>query len=338
MGWMYRWTVSVALALPALPAMAYDWADDHHRYTQDPQFNHSKAICAQLKDRKPPSSDYPTAEQRKELKGCKPRDLYYGILGSKKDPVKARLCALSSKQNSGTDFLMMIYANGMGVKRDLDLATHYACTIEGAAAFESKGRVEHLQALKSKPKETFDYCDDITSSYGTSYCAYIRNQISEAKRKARIRQMADKWPEDQRYVFDYLEIMRDNYVEASGFNEIDSSGSLSGYYAIQHRGSLTDAFYTVLDKVTGTGKIPRQSLTHHQATTTLEKNYRRLMKNNGSKYGTVKRDNIAATQPEWESYRDAWINFVKTYYPKVSAEQLDTWLMAQRIAVLQKIY
>lgn len=45
---------------------------------------------------------------------------------------------------------MQIYANGLGVPRNLELATEYACQIWSAPA-ESDGRVLHLQALAANP-------------------------------------------------------------------------------------------------------------------------------------------------------------------------------------------
>ena len=122
----------------------------------------SAAVCKRLEDRAPPAADRPTPAQARALKDCDSEALYYGEKGPP-DFVKARLCAFQEDDEgkgdsrtedvfAGQTILMQLYANGLGgVKRDLDQATAYACAIDGAPA-EVDGRVQHLQALKTRPE------------------------------------------------------------------------------------------------------------------------------------------------------------------------------------------
>jgi hypothetical protein len=67
-----------------------------------------------------------------------------------------RACAEEARENS---VLAMLYANGLGVARDLDLATKYACRERGTR-MEVQLRVEHLMALrKAAPGARYDHCD-----------------------------------------------------------------------------------------------------------------------------------------------------------------------------------
>src|ERR1051326_796884 len=146
-----------------------------------------------------PENDRPAAEDGTELAGCISEDLYYGI-GRRADPVKARKCAYL-EMNAGTDYvfsgkaiLMMIYANGKGVRHNTELALRLACEIEGAPA-EIEGRIAHLQELKqaSISAEAFDLCDDISSGSMTAARAIHNEKIEETRRQKRLNEMVAKW-------------------------------------------------------------------------------------------------------------------------------------------------
>lgn len=115
------------------------------------------AACESLKNLSLPSRDVPPASMAASLKGCSSEALYYGI-GVPKDPVRARQCAYLERQDpdtgwpnlfAGTGMLMTIYANGIGVPRNLDIAMKFACEIDGAPA-EEEGWLAHLQKLKNE--------------------------------------------------------------------------------------------------------------------------------------------------------------------------------------------
>ena len=170
---------SIAIAAAAAGgAQVWDWSTADDELSSGSGFASSKAICRQVRHREPPAEDAPSAAEAAALKGCSSEALYYGI-GVKADPVKARQCALLELREkrddsvfSGRTMLMTIYANGVGARRDLDLATHFACGIEGAP-MESHGRVSHLSELKAEgwTGRDFHFCDDITSGYAGGFCA-----------------------------------------------------------------------------------------------------------------------------------------------------------------------
>src|SRR5205085_1236698 len=100
----------------------------------------TQALCEAARNAVPPASDWPSAAEAAGLKSCLSESLYEGI-GMKKDPVRARKCALlemathrtTGPEFSGPHILMMIYANGEGVRRDYDIATHWACALTESA-------------------------------------------------------------------------------------------------------------------------------------------------------------------------------------------------------------
>src|SRR5438270_10399925 len=72
-------------------------------FGQKPMFDPgTQAICEKVKDVAVPSADLPTAEEKKDLAGCRSQDLYFG-LDAAKDPVKARKCAFTEIDRGVTE-------------------------------------------------------------------------------------------------------------------------------------------------------------------------------------------------------------------------------------------
>ena len=96
-----------------------------------------KASCRRARDVALPAGDQPDAGKRGQLEKCKSEELFYGI-GRKADPDQARLCAYIERADGdrvvfgGSAMLMTIYATGLGAPRNIPLAIHLACDLDGA--------------------------------------------------------------------------------------------------------------------------------------------------------------------------------------------------------------
>ena len=121
--------------------------------------NFQEPMCKKFNTLTIPAADLPTAEEKKALQGCSATNLYYGI-GTPIDYVKARQCAFSKKNDqvdllNDYDILAMIYANGQGIKKNLGLATQFACVNQ--IHFDPQ-----CSNIESEPNTTtlFDHCSD----------------------------------------------------------------------------------------------------------------------------------------------------------------------------------
>lgn len=125
---------------------------------------------------------------------CKAFDYYDKLSQAKASQAEwngVRACAVDIQDDT---VLSMLFANGLGVTRNLDLATRYACRAGGAYA-EVTARIAHLQALKaSAPATRYDQCDDITSGYMAVICAGIAEQQAGKVRHAFIAQLRRQLP------------------------------------------------------------------------------------------------------------------------------------------------
>lgn len=110
-----------------------------------------KEICDSTSNVVIPKTDIPTAEDMATLKDCNSGSFYYGLPFNQYDEplndmdkqvdvdyIKARKCALLDKSTQIQDFLsdygvlISIYANGLEVKKNLDIAIHYACRLNSS--------------------------------------------------------------------------------------------------------------------------------------------------------------------------------------------------------------
>jgi len=309
----------------------------------------SVAICHRLAGRAPPPADRPTAAQREALKGCSSEALYYGELGAP-NFVKARLCAFvededgmgtSAEQDvfSGQTILMQLYANGLGgVRRDLDQATAYACTLDGAPA-EIEGRVAHLQALKSKPQtKRFDYCDDITSGLAEGFCATRDADIAKRGRAAKTAAIEARVPVAARPALAALRKASDAFVDARG-GEVDESGTARAEMEIDAEEAVRNAFTVHLAQLID-GRWPQASPAQAKAAdAALNIAYGKAMAYLAStdNLSTVKPDDTRKAQRAWIRYRDAFLAFARAASPATAPEAIAAQLTQERIKDLQDL-
>ena len=207
---MNRWiAASCALLLTAAASapQRYDWGAEKLAETYGAEIASDAAstqnACRGRLTAEPPASDWPSTSERSGLKDCDSEALFYGI-GRPADPVAARKCALIEREQevgpnapdfaglgysyfSGTGILAMIYANGTGAARNLDVAIHMACGVEDApAASESRiGELLERQAGKGRGG-SFEICEDATSGVSAGYCAGHADRLAEQSRKQQI--------------------------------------------------------------------------------------------------------------------------------------------------------
>jgi len=334
---------AAALGLCALAAAsAQDWSENKDEITSG--MTQSKAICRGVLHRDPPAADRPDARTAASLKGCDSEKLYYGI-GMKADPVRARQCAFLEMQKepdegifAGRTMLMTIYANGVGAKRDLDVATHLACGLEGAPA-EVDGRVTHLAELKSKgwTGNDFDFCDDITSGLAMGYCADHAANVAAPARDAKIAALASGFAPAEKQAFEALRKAHAAFVDAHGDGEVDMSGTARAAMEIEAQEGARDEFVDILQRL-ASGRAP--AFTHAQfvaADAKLNQAYRKALAEAGppDAVGAVQKEGIRDAQRAWLRYRDAFLAFAALKYPQVTRDSLSAWLTEKRTKMLE---
>jgi len=332
LGWM---TAGVALAQPSAPPGAYpnteNFGVDVDR--QAPWFKE----CMRVEKVRPGATPPAPAS-------CKAFD-YYSKRGqavtTSAEWQGVRACAVAAQDHG---VLAMLYANGLGVTRNLDLATHYACRAGGAYS-EVRGRVEHLQALqKSPPGTSYDQCDDVTSGYMGGICASIGARQSEKIRQAYLARLRSQLPAAQVAAFDQLVAATEALANARG-DETDLSGTARGMMvagAVAREREWLREHLAAFEK--GQFKAPgAPPLAVVDAR--LNRLYKVLMvapvtdkaQPDRLPDSTVTKTAVRAAQRLWLANRDAWVRFAAVRYPALPPDRLKAMLTDWRARQLDRM-
>jgi len=297
--------------------------------------------CKKLQISDFPKTDLPTDSDKITLKDEQSSKYYYGI-GVPINYVKARKIAFLEMETangdvfSGAGILMMIYANGYSVPKNLELALSLACgNVDGAQA-EIEIRTAHLKKLEEKPSnKPFDICDDITSGYMDGWCANIRNQLAGSKREADIRALTAHWLPNELQAFRKLQQAAKTFFDTRVENEVDLSGTSRAAFQIEESSDLDISFLGILKRCEA-GTQPIYSTQEFiKADQELNAVYQSIVKNKAFDYGTVQQSGIRKTEKAWLIYRDSWVRFGKVKYPKMYSTSFKTFLTSDRITQLK---
>lgn len=314
----------VILILATLPPGRLDAAP----LALDPE---TTRVCATVREVVIPEHDRPAAAEGRELDGCHSIDLYTGI-GQPADPVAARRCAFAEMQRppepelGGRAVLMMLYANGRGVERRYDVALKLACEI-GGSPVDVAGRVHQLVDLRAAhyTGDGFHVCDHSSGRALYAACAALNERQDRRERDQQLGMIVGRWPERQRALFKALRAAADAFIVAHVRAEVD----LSGTFEVQEVAFHDREFVARVDQFDTHPPGAVSPAEARAAAVSLDKAVVAVPQD--------RRDRVARTQALWVAYRDAWGALGRVRYPKVPAETWQTWLVPDRIRMLERV-
>lgn len=265
---------------------------------------------------------------------CDSVSYYYGFAGKSGD-AEALKCAYRELKNpeivfGGAAILMMMYANGRGVKKDIDLALKYACLQPGSAE-ETSARIGHLNKLRNA-EETFDFCDDVKTDRMIKRCERVRAQPSREKRNARAQALMKNWTPADHENFRALRKTFRTFQDEHVSKEVDLSSGSSFRKMMDERDVLEESFLLKLERFER-GEFPAETADNTPA---MGQAFRIIQ---GSKHprGTVSAKGCQETQVAWLKYVDGWIAFSRARYPKLVPVNLVRELTGDRLVQLEKV-
>ena len=277
--------------------------------------------------------------------GCNAIDLYdrkrSQASTSQAEWDQVRACALAKNDN---DVLMMLYANGYGVPRDMDRAIHHACIVDFASKGEMEARIEHL-ASGPKPGQYIDVCDDIQSGRMGAVCTARREAQDRRLRDTRMERAARTLPATSRSAFTKLRQAAERYASEAGSAETDMQGTAAADFALQNQASLREqALQAMLDTIAG--KLPPASAEDFaQWDRQLNDAYGKVMAIPSIQDGhpdrigdsTIEHSAVRKDQRLWLAYRDAFLAFGASLPSGPGADAIRTLLTSQRTTALRAL-
>lgn len=334
-----------AAAAPTRVA-GFDWGNPGGELAQEARYARSQALCRAVAGREPPAADRPDPAIAASLANCDAEAHYFGI-GVPQNPARARLCAFTRNPTdqmlepfAGRAMLMMIYANGEGATRNLDVAIRLACTLEGAEPAEYDRRVTHLARLRDQNwrGHDFSYCDDIDPGLGTGLCASHRAALARPQREAAQRALIARWSPEQREAYEPLRRAFEEFVVASASGDLAQGGS--SYASLRNRleQGLRDQFAEMLQRLEA-GRAPVFTAAQFR-TEDLQLNQAyqaRLADERQFDAPGISPESIQNAQRAWLRYRDAFLAFAAVKYPRVARDRLAAWLTQNRSQIIPGI-
>jgi hypothetical protein len=301
----------------------------------DPQ---TTQICAVAQKVELPAGDRPGAGEIKALDGCNSQDLYFG-LDTQEDAVKARKCAYLEMDQGDLDLkirgrglLTMVYANGKGAARNLDVALRFACEMPGARQ-DIAGSVRALDRLKGMGAAGvgFGICDHSSGDILYRACANLEDRFDSVKREEKLQAVIANWPAQDKGAFEDLRQKAKAFFKSRASKEIDLRYTVE----VHEIGLLEDEFIEKLKQLES-GELPKY--THEQSVADEAQLSARMSQIDRMKDdptgGNVTQEGFKSTQRLWIAYRGAWKEFGGKKYPKVSADSWNAWLAEDRLAMM----
>lgn len=315
-------------------------------------------ICASVENLPVPTVTPQSPADASWLKSCAEGDLYYGASPQQDvDYAAARRCALydwpvrhgpahGNPGDSGdlydfsTQTLVMIYANGDGVPRNLDLAMHIACQdafplqdSQGDYQSELVQVILKLARMKSQASPArFDYCNggaQLSNWPEKLVCASIETRLKRKKRESHLAELVAPWTGEQKDAFSRARAAFSQFEEFEEHAENTCAVPVE-ICTMDIDDRLETAFAANIDSFEQ-GKLP--AFTHQQrgnANYALNASYQRLLTVTYRSNGNLMLK-IRDAERAWQAYRDAFLAFAKLRWPSVSGDSWLTFLIDERM-------
>ena len=222
------------LLLTALPAFGQDfWGEEDAR-----------KACAPFERYQPGPAARPTEEDRKAFSREKNCFGHFYSADVKPNYDKGRRCCLV--RGDCNRELAMAFANAWGTPRDLDAAAYFLCRAgDEMAPAEQWGMLQFLDGLRTgKEKGDLDYCEQITSGMGMTWCTSLDYERKEVEWDRRLTAVEGALAKEARPSLTALLKTADTFAEADSslIAEPNRGGTAYPSMALGGRIDRTEAF------------------------------------------------------------------------------------------------
>ena len=234
----------------------------------------------------------------------------------------------------------MVYANGEGTPRDLDMARRFVCENKQAAPEEIERRLQLIDKIAASPQAAprFDLCTTASTGPTWGWCAGLQLRIHDAKRYDELVAMVDKLTPQQQESFKALQTAEAAYETARCTKEVDQSGLAGWTRQLQEQDKIRAQF--VSDFRLFSQPDFKQPVEFPVVDAMVAKDNGKLVaKGSATALGstTITVAGVEETQAAWMKYRDAWRAFEGSVNPTVSGDAVATQITRERLAHLRKL-
>jgi hypothetical protein len=277
---------------------------------------------------------------------CDSAAYYFGI-GRPIDYAVARRCAYIERMQqsdtasnifAGPGVLSMLYANGQGVKADLDLATRFTCENSWAAPAELEGRLDILaNDRKTGTLARFDLCATATSGMSEGWCASIGSRLNDVKRDAEVQKLTASLSQQAKSALADLQNAEAAFEKLRTGNEVDLTGTGRAAFEFDEQNLLRQQFLNDI-KLFNSAHVT-QPISFAAADDQLNSAYSRLRTDakESFKDSTITFAGVQETQRAWLKLRDTWRAYATALGSSLTPDVVATQITRERTHQLRSL-
>jgi uncharacterized protein YecT (DUF1311 family) len=306
-----------------------------------------EAVCAKYGDTDLPAEA--SVSMPTQSPGCESYKSYAGI-GRPVDYKAARDCAWQERaaqladlgQNEkapiawvvgGSLILTDLYANGLGVSKNLPLAMRLACEAKDSFVSEAVTDLEVRSTDTKKAAEQYELCDYAATTFEMNFCAEFSRQAKDARRDNVFLRLSKGWTTEQTTAFASAKTAFNDYALDVARHETYRGGTIRNIRMSGVEESLHAKFLEDLLRFEK-GEMPSGPVSLQVADKQLNLVYAKTIaaskKPQEHPDEVVQASEIQTTERSWLKYRDSWVSFAKLRYPSTTADLWLAWLTSQR--------
>ena len=194
---------------------------------------------------------------------------------------------------------------------------------------------------KKNKVPAFNICDYITSGMGMGYCAHREDDIAEANRQKRIKELKRELKNNAGPLLDSAYQKEAAFISSKAGMEEGSGGTGRVAWVLESEISQEDSFVDLIELV-NTGKLPPSFPGKADADKKLNEVYHKVLKklkeNPVIDFNSEITDKgVRETQRLWMPYRDATAKLLSIIMPRITIDQWNNWLTSERVGQLERI-
>jgi hypothetical protein len=273
---------------------------------------------------------------------------YYFGIGRDKDYASARSCAFIERFKhvdkdgslfTGAGILSMVFANGEGTPRDLDLARRFTCENKEAAPLEIDNRLRLIDKIATAPAQArrFDLCTSSNTGQSAAWCESVQLRINDTRRYNDLIKIVDGLTPQGQEAFKVLQSAEQTFEALRSEKEVDQTGTARGALSLQEQNRIRTQFVADFKLFASPDFSQPASLAVVDAKVNAEyanvhANAPRIFRNT-----TLTFEGVQETQASWLKYRDAWRAYEAVVSPAVSGDAVATQISRERLYHLHKL-
>jgi uncharacterized protein YecT (DUF1311 family) len=292
----------------------------------------AQALCDSVAGFQPSEAARASDDDRRRFAGKTAGNCWaflYVVPAAEREPEAARRCCLATGDCNRE--LAILFANGWGVPRDYDAATHFLCRAGNEmAAFEQRGMLAHVQRMRGEAEPPdLDYCDHVTSGHGGLLCAQLATERQVPEWDRRIEAVGAALDGPGRDALGRLLAAAETFTDEEGGYREDGARGGTGYasFVVAAQRKAYEAFVATLERY-GRERAPRaDAALLRKADRGLNAAYRKALTAASEPCPLCREDDhesgraaLRDAQRAWIAYRDAWAAWYRKRWTSAAPE------------------